>query len=69
MNDIVERVDRLKAIAAEAQGRKSEEGLSEAETVEVFGIALDFVGELIANSRRIAVALENLATDARAASA
>jgi hypothetical protein len=61
MQDIVDRVDRAKALIAEGSAR----GTGEARATEIGGelmdIGLDAIGELIANSRRIANAMEAIA--------
>lgn len=63
MKDIVEKIDRMKAVASAA--RSDGEGPSDAETAEMVEIGFDLLGELIANSRRIAVSLEIIAHAAR----
>lgn len=58
MQDIVDKVDRLKALMI---GRKAGKAPSIEEMDEMAGMAIDALGELLANSRRIAVALEKMA--------
>lgn len=55
MKDIVRKIDRAKEILTKP-GKPSE-----AEMNELGGFALDILGEVLANSRRIAVALEKIA--------
>lgn len=57
MKDIADRVDAAKAALAHNVP------LTHAAAVELGMIGLDFLGELIANSRRIAVALETIAAN------
>ncbi len=57
MKDIADKVDRVKDLIASRHG----EGKRYDRTIEEEQIALDFLGEVVANSRRIAVALEKIA--------
>lgn len=61
MNDIAERVDRLKALANKSRECGSRVGPTVPEIVEIAEIGLDFIGELIGNSRRSATALRRIA--------
>jgi hypothetical protein len=56
MQDIVEKVDAAKALFASNQEPSDDQARA-----LLIGPALDFIGELVANSRRIAVALEAIA--------
>lgn len=57
MKDIVDKVDRVKDLIAERHGKGERYG----RTIEEEQITADFIGELVANSRRIATALEGIA--------
>lgn len=57
MKDIVDKVDRLKDLVAGRHG----EGKRYDRTIEEEQISLEFFGEVVANSRRIAVAMERIA--------
>lgn len=57
MKDIADKVDRLKDLIAERFGQ----GKRYDRTIEEEQIAADFFGEVVANSRRIATALEKVA--------
>lgn len=57
MQDIADKVDRIKDLIAHRHG----EGKRYDRTIEEEQISLDFFGEVVANSRRIAVALERIA--------
>lgn len=54
MKDIADKVDRVKDLIAERHGKGERYG----RTIEEEQITADFIGELVANSRRIATALE-----------
>lgn len=62
MQDIAEKMDRLKALIADGAARPVSHDSPEADARlrEGVGLALDLVGELVANSRRNAVAMEKL---------
>jgi hypothetical protein len=62
MKDIVDKVDRAKAIAAEAM---ASDGPTDDQIAELGGLAIDFLGEIVANSRRVATALEDIANSQR----
>lgn len=57
MKDIAEKIDRVKDLVAQRHG----EGKRYDRTIEEEQIALEFFGEVVASSRRIAVALEKIA--------
>lgn len=57
MKDIADKVDRVKDLIAERHGKGERYG----RTIEEEQITADFIGELVANSRRIAGALEKIA--------
>lgn len=59
MKDLVEKLDRLKELTS--RGFELNPTSTHTEDVEAVGIALELVGEMIANSRRIACALEDIA--------
>lgn len=69
MNDLVTKLDRLREILGRNLAPTSEEladpakAEEAAELVEVILIGVDLIGEVAANSRRIAVALERMADD------
>lgn len=61
MQDIVEKVDRLKAIITANAAKEAEETGGDddgAVLADIVTVVIDFIGEIVANSRRIAVALE-----------
>lgn len=60
MHDIVSKVDAAKALLA-----GDTEPTDEQARQVLVGPALDFIGELVANSRRIAVALETIAENTK----
>lgn len=65
MRDIVEKIDRLQALVTESHALPADSPLADAKLAEAGLIAIDFVGELIANSRLIALALEAIAANTK----
>lgn len=61
MQDIVQKVERVKSMAIAARAKRHTGGLSEEELAELFEIGVDIIGEMVANGRRIACALERIA--------
>jgi hypothetical protein len=60
VKDIVEKVDRLRTVVAQAATIGPDNPNANALISEAGSIAIDLVGEMVVNSRRIAVALESL---------
>lgn len=64
MQDIVDKFDRAKELLGMA-GSDMDDAAQDAAAKELMGLGIDAVGELIANSRRIAVALETIAENTK----
>ncbi len=67
MQDIVDKFDRAKELLelAGPSGAHLTDSEQDAAAKELLGLGIDAVGELIANSRRIAVALETIAENTK----
>lgn len=64
MQDIVDKFDRAKELLA-LTGTDMTDSQQDDAAKELMGLGIDAIGELIANSRRIAVALETIAENTK----
>lgn len=64
MQDIVDKFDRAKELLALA-GTDMSDADQDAAAKELLGLGIDAIGELLANSRRIAVAMETIAENTK----
>lgn len=64
MQDIVDKFDRAKELLALA-GTDMSDVDQDAAAKELLGLGIDAIGELLANSRRIAVAMETIAENTK----